>query len=149
LNLNHQNNEGENALHSLCINESKNGDLASVARFLIDKGIGVQSKVKNGKDSALHILCSNENCSVELLRVLIEKGIDLTARNIEGDNALHLVCRHHPEKENLLPLVRFLINAGIDAQSRTPSGSSAIYILWENEDEIANVFDIMQLLIDG
>jgi len=149
LNLNHQNEDGENALHALCSNALQNEDLASVACFLIDNGINVQAKVKNGKDSALHILCSNEHCSVDLLQVLIEKGVDLNATNIEGDNALHLLCRHYPGKENLIDLVRLLVDAGIDVQSRTLGGSSAVHILLENEDEIENVFDVVQLLIDG
>lgn len=150
LNPTHLNNDGDNALHSLCANESENGDLVSVARFLIDNGgIDVQAKVKNGKNSALHILCCNKNCSIDLLRVQIEKKIDLNARNIEGYNALHLVCRHHPEKKNLIDLIRFLVDAGIDAQSRTLRGFSVIHILWEKEGKIGNVSDIIQLLIDG
>ena len=150
LNPTHLNNAGDNALHSLCANESENGDLVSVARFLIDNGgLDVQAKVKNGKNSALHILCCKKNCSIDLLRVLIEKKIDLNARNIEGYNALHLVCRHHPEKKNLIDLIRFLVDAGIDAQSRTLRGFSVIHILWEKEGKIGNVSDIIQLLIDG
>ena len=148
LNLNHQNKEGENALHALCSNESQRGDLASVARFLVDNGIDVQAKAKSGKDSALHVLCSNEHCSIDLLRVLIGNGIDLNSRNIEGDNALHILGRCYPRKKNLLDLVRLLVNAGIDVQSRTLGGYSAVHILWENEDEIENVTDIIQLLIN-
>jgi ankyrin repeat protein len=149
---NQQNQEGENALHSLCANQSEtDGNLASVARFLIvDRGVLVNTKVNNGADTALHYLCCNGNrssSSIGLLLFLIEKQISIQDRDSEGDNALHELCRNS-ESKHFLDFVRVLVEAGIDVKSRTLNGSTAVGILLEREDQVDNAYQIIQFLIN-
>ena len=140
-----QNQDGENALHSLCANETET-DFASVFR-----GVLVNTKASNGTDTALHYLCSKGNhssSSVALLRFLIEQKIPIEERDSEGDNPLHELCRYSESAEHFIDLVRVLVEAGIDVQSRAFNGSTAMGILLKREDQVVNVSEIIQLLIN-
>ena len=146
-----QNQDGENALHSLCANETET-DLDSVARFfVVDRGVLINTKASNGTDTALHYLCSKGNhssSSVALLRFLIEQNIHIEERDSEGDNPLHELCRYSESAEHFIDLVRVLVEAGIDVQSRAFNGSTAMGILLKREDQVVNVSEIIQFLIN-
>jgi hypothetical protein len=54
----------------------------------------------------------NENL-IDIIRLLIEKGIDVNCENRDGDNALHFLCANY-KNENLIDIIRLLIEKGID-----------------------------------
>ena len=64
-----QNQDGENALHSLCANETET-DFASVFR-----GVLVNTKASNGTDTALHYLCSKGNHSSSSVALLSKNSV--------------------------------------------------------------------------
>ena len=96
MNANHTNAKGENALHYLCANPSENTrDFADVARLLMDHGVDVNTKAGNGTDNALHYICRlKHDTSLDLFLLLIDYGIDIGARDCQGDSALHHLCRY-------------------------------------------------------
>ena len=76
-------------------------------------------------------------------------GIDVNTKNVEGDNAIHQLCRNSPKLQNLLDLVRVLVDAGIDVNARTLKGFTAVFLLWEKNKVFGKYLDVTPLLLNG
>jgi len=111
LNVQAKTKKGDSALTLLCQHYS--GDqLLEATRFLIDHSSGdVNHKNDEGKN-ALHCLCENEDLEtadglIDLVRLLIESGLDPTATTKTGDSALALLFQH--KATGLLEIVRLFV----------------------------------------
>ena len=148
MDVKHTNLKGENALHCLCINETTEmEDLVAVAQLLINEGADVNAKTKNGAGNALHYVCRMKRCSVVLVRLLIDSGIDVGARDIEGDTPLHQLFRYSDGDENLIILVKMLVNAGVDVNARPLSELSVTNLIWKRHDQLKKAAEIIQFLV--
>ena len=150
--------QGDNCLHQLCrLNSKRRWFRVNVdcVRLVIDAGIDINSKTENGVDNALHVLCRLKSSnhfphvpSIHVLRLLIENGINVRALDVNGDSALHLVCRHSGS-QMLDPLVRELVKAGADINAKGSDGLTAINILWNRRVEIgSNAPEIIDYLVN-
>jgi ankyrin repeat protein len=66
------------------------GQVSSVA-WLLDNGVPVNAPVASGGATALHAAAINL-CNIDTMRLLIEHGIDINARDHKGNTALHYVA---------------------------------------------------------
>jgi ankyrin repeat protein len=97
----------------------QNENLIDITRFLIEKGIDINSKNEYG-NNALIMLCiwyKNENV-IDVIRLLIENGIDINCKIYNGDNALTLLCRHY-KNENLIDVITLFIKSGFKVTEET------------------------------
>jgi ankyrin repeat protein len=142
--------QGYNCLHQLCrLNSKRRWFRANLecVRLVIDAGIDINSKIENGVDNSLHILCRLKPLhhthlplpapSIHVLRLLIEKGINIRALDVNGDTALHLICRHSGN-QTLDCLVGELVQAGADIYAKGSDGLTAVNILWSRRGEIGS-----------
>ena len=68
-----------------------------IIKFLIEKGINVNSKTSGGWN-VLHILCKNYQGEdlEEIVKLLMLKKINVAAKTKDGNwNALQLLCRYY------------------------------------------------------
>jgi ankyrin repeat protein len=122
--------------------------LLKLLQFLIEKGIDVNCKDKDG-DNAFYPLCwnyKNENL-IDIIRLLIENGIDVNWKNNDGWNALLLLCENY-KNENLIDIIRLLIQNGIEVNCKNMFGDYALHFLCRNYKN-ENLIDIIQLLIEN
>jgi ankyrin repeat protein len=85
----------------------------------------------------------NENL-IDIVRILIQNGIDVNWKNKAGWNALLFLCKNYVN-DNLIEIVRLLIEHGININHTTKEGN-ALHLLckyYPNE----NLCDILHLLI--
>lgn len=93
---------------------------------------------------------------MDVIQLLVQKGLNLTAKTSDGFTALHCLCEHYTH-ENLIDLVQLLVEKGVDVQAKTSKGATAIELLNLNPGkamilEEASIFlkqkdlDLIQLL---
>ncbi len=83
---------------------------------------------------------------IDIVRLLIDKNIDVNCKTNGGDNALHTVCLNY-DKENLIEIVRLLIEKYIDVNCRNYNGWNALHFVCEYYNK-ENLIDIVRLLIE-
>jgi len=119
---------GSNALYALCcIHCGDVPNVTEVVRSLLDAGVEI-----NGEKSALIAWCVNNIRTPDFLsvvRLLVERGINLDQKDERGRNALLLICAQFKNGSGLLELVRLLVENQIDVNSRDNGGFSVLEIL--------------------
>ena len=119
---------GSNALYALCcIHCGDVPNVTEVVRALLDAGVEI-----NGEKSALIAWCVNNIRTpdfIPVVRLLVERGIDLDQKDERGKNALLLICAQFKNGSGLLELVRLLVENQIDVNSRDNGGFSVLEIL--------------------
>jgi hypothetical protein len=80
----------------------------------------------------------------EIVKLLLERGIEVNCKDHEGWNALHFVCRKCP-REHLYAVVRLLIIWNIDKAVMTIGMASARSFLLNRYTE-EDVKDLIQML---
>lgn len=124
-------------------------------RRLIE-GIGADPLIKGqGKSTVLHALCQNYQGKniPDVVRLLIEKRVDLNARKTSGETALGLLSQYYPHKKELLRTAELFIQKGFSInQNKTDkvpkwfnSETSLLDCLKKN-DKIQNKERIVALL---
>ena len=73
--------------------------------------------------NALHVLCEYYNYEnlFDIVRLLINNGIQVNATNIEGKNALHLLIENYKGR-NLFNIISFLIKNKINVTATFEDG---------------------------
>ena len=97
----------------------------------------------------LHLLCCDYRGDhfIDIVDLLIERGIDLKATISGKSNALHILCAHYCG-QNLKPLVEHLIQCGIDPAAETESGTTAFHALC-NSYRGADLKQVMELFVNN
>ena len=82
---------------------------------------------------------------MEIIRLLIENGVDVNAKDDDGDTALHKLCDNY-QNENLIEIIVLLIQNKVDVNAKSEKyrehgGYTARKIISkrynkENKDEI-------------
>jgi ankyrin repeat protein len=103
-----QEEKGINALHCLFLYNCKNVTV-DIIRQLAQRGIDLTSVDRVENRSVLHYLClygheCEDFCNV--IRFLVECGLNVQAKTKKGDSALTLLCQHYSE-DQLLEATRF------------------------------------------
>ncbi|RUP45382.1 hypothetical protein BC936DRAFT_148249 [Jimgerdemannia flammicorona] len=101
---------------------------AAAVEYLLTHPPRVKPDVVRGIHDDTLLMYTASRCAVplEVLRVLLENGAEVNAKNKEGNTVLHLLCANCP-----LPLdpVRLLLEKGADVNERNNSGKSPIHLL--------------------
>jgi ankyrin repeat protein len=149
-----QDKDGNNALQTLCIGSYRHQTSIQVLmKAIIEhipesrKKIVINVKNRNGWN-ALHILCfhNRDENLFDLIKLLVENGIDINAPNSKGSNALHILCVHH-KGEDLIDIVRYLIDKGIKVKTEENGGWNVLLNLCRYYKG-GNLKEIIELLLD-
>lgn len=93
-------------------------------RFDIDVTL-VQNSVQQ---TLLHILCSKPKINIYLLKILIDRGIDVNARDIEGETALFYIFSNRNFNKNIENVFNILIENGADLNIKNKNNESLLLI---------------------
>ncbi|XP_059351757.1 RGS domain-containing serine/threonine-protein kinase A-like [Daphnia carinata] len=99
-----------------------------------------------GKEKELLELCGSDS-RLDLtgkIKELIQFGIKLNAKDKNGMNALHLLCRYY-SNEKLIDAIKLVIESGIDVNARDNNGMNAIHYLCRYHSS-KNLIDAIQIL---
>jgi ankyrin repeat protein len=110
--MNGKTNEGRNALHVLCLNNSSE-KLIDAIQLLIQSGIGVNGKDNDGWN-ALHFLCrwNSSEKLIDAIQLLIQSGIEVKSEN--NDARILIRNNFRQKKETVDGIVRILDKAARD-----------------------------------
>ena len=100
-----------------------------MGEFLVSLGADVHEKGK-GNNSSLH---NNNNKDLDLIKFLIDSGVDVNAKNDVGCSPLHY--------ENRVEVVELLISAGADVKAKENGGKSPLHC--------TNSVEVVELLISA
>ena len=94
----------------------------------------MDAKDQDGRD-ALHFVSGfyKGRNLIEIVRLLIEKGIDVTQADDDGDNALILLRLNSTSKQIQAQVADLLISKGIDIEHKNNEGNTAADISKELE----------------
>lgn len=143
---------GENALHFLCKNY-RGPKLKETIQLLIDKQIGIINAKNARGRNALHILCiyydGDENLLLEIVRLFIDKGIDLTATDNEKSNVIHLLCKHY-RGEKLLQIASEILSSQQEIDIGATCGNiqrTALHVVCEVGNKYILTIELIELFI--
>jgi len=132
-NINHINNQEENALMIACKNDSK----LEIINLLIKNGININSVNKN-LDNALMIACKYSK-NVEVIKYLIRIGVNVCQLNKSKSNCLILACVYNSKLE----IIKYLVNeTDIDVSIKNDQGQTCFLAACSNNDN----FEIIEFL---
>ncbi len=106
-----------------------NKNLDRFIELVNDESVDVNAKDPNDGMNALLKLSRNygyENL-IKLVQPLIERGIDVSATDPNGWNALHNLCRFYGHENELIDLIKLLKENNIDMEVTTNEGYHAYY----------------------
>ena len=103
----------------------------------------------NGGTTALMLVCANYSQTnlIDVVRFLIDSGIDLNCTSKDGSNALLYLCANNVQ-DNLIDIIKLLIDSGIDVNCRNSEGFNAFRLLCQCYTK-SNLIELFQLLIDN
>lgn len=156
--MNQQLERGErNALHTLIYTIQSPAtfigeNVVGIGHLLIDHGIDVNATY-NG-NNALQILLrfSNVKHELEVIRMLIERGIDINKKNHNGDNALNCLLTHRYDGHNTVEIARLLIENGVNVNSKSQYGRNAVHNILDmgfNRDRINITTRVLEMLLEA
>ncbi len=89
--------------------------------LLLNTNVDIHTKDKNG-NSLLHSAVLLDD--PEIVKILLQKGINPNHQNIFGDTALHQNIMYNPN----LKIIKILLQAGVNPQLRNDDGETALYL---------------------
>lgn len=109
----------ETPLHYVLVQASGAGRSIDVLSALIEAGADLQRKNTDGGDSALHLAASDG--WVEAVRVLLDGGAEIEARNDSGWTPLHWACFTCADDA-----AKLLIERGADVNAKSIAGQTPL-----------------------
>jgi ankyrin repeat protein len=98
----------------------------AIARYLVEKGADVNTPSANSF-KVVPIHSASSISSYPLVKLLVDKGADLNARQQGGFTALHSAAGHGATE-----IVTLLLDKGADWQAKTDTGETALSIAEKN-----------------
>ncbi|XP_046549620.1 uncharacterized protein LOC124259531 [Haliotis rubra] len=92
---------GANANISPKQHVSPRGIFGCVLRSIADKDPYALFRFLTSGETVLHAACMNQDVDVDLLRLLIDHGADVSNANEDGETALHFLCQRENEDEGV------------------------------------------------
>eukprot|EP01156_Anaeramoeba_ignava_P023398 Anaeramoba_ignava/c21512_g8_i2.p1 GENE.c21512_g8_i2~~c21512_g8_i2.p1 ORF type:complete len:1015 (+),score=296.89 c21512_g8_i2:22-3066(+) len=100
---------GETPLHLCFANQS-----LDMAKYLIQNGADLFAITTNQNRTCLHYACL-ESANLQTVKFLVDKRLDVRARDFMGLTPLHLVCK----QPNSLDIAQFLLTNGADLEANS------------------------------
>jgi ankyrin repeat protein len=115
-NVNAENKQGRTPLHQVAQGTYDSQECGiAVAQLLLERVVDVHSKDKD-HDTALHLAAFSGK--LEIAKLLIDHGANMTAENEHGEIPLHLVSRgQYVTQENGVGIVQLFLERGIDVNA--------------------------------
>ncbi|XP_063901840.1 uncharacterized protein LOC135121443 [Zophobas morio] len=132
IDVNVQNRDGMTALQLACLN----GDYRE-AEILLNSGASI-NLADNDNENALHYASDSWEDNRHVIRLLIEKGIDVNAQNGNGTTALQLACQ-----ERDYEIVEMLLNAGASINMTDKNYKNALHCALESEKDNGDVIKLL------
>ena len=98
----------------------RDDDFDKVKTLITDSNIDINTKTDKGKN-ALMYACDIGNGNLELVKYLVEKGIDINAKDNDGETALF------KSYENF-DISKYLIEKGLDINAKNDEGNNPLLI---------------------
>ncbi|KAJ5067186.1 ankyrin repeat ph and sec7 domain containing protein secg-related [Anaeramoeba ignava] len=97
------------------------------------------------KETPLHFVCQNINGnSLEVIKYLIEKGININEKNKNKETPLHFVCQNI--NGNSLEVIKYLIEKGININEKNQDKETPLHFVCQNINE--NSLEVIKYLIE-
>ncbi|KAK7467793.1 hypothetical protein BaRGS_00036981 [Batillaria attramentaria] len=96
------------------------GNVDEVRRLVVNKG-GYPNERYRGGQTALHCACSRGNA--EIVKILLDHGVDPKAIDNDGQTALHRAC-----SQSNAEIVKSLLNHGADPKAIDSNGQTALHL---------------------
>jgi len=107
---------GSTALHYLCEYCENRNDLFNILKLFIDSGrVFDLNAIDNKRKTIIHLLCEKYKNPdlVNIIRLLIESGIDINAKDSNGDTAIqNLVIQKYPHTDVMNQIIQLFIDKG-------------------------------------
>ncbi|XP_057368000.1 uncharacterized protein LOC130688994 [Daphnia carinata] len=132
-------------------NISKND---SGTKVISKKVVGQQKPIIDkfaGYENELLQLCRSGTRSdlTEQIQYLINLGINLNAKDSDGNNALHLLCRYrYSSSEKLIGAVKLLIQHGINVSAKDKDGRNALHYLCQHSSR-SDLSEAIRIFIEN
>lgn len=121
-------------LDSCLIVAAHEGDMETV-KYLMDIGVNVNTKSKNGGLTAL--MAATMNSNKKIMGLLLERGADVNVKTEDGYTALMMASN-----QGDIDIVKLLLNKGADVHANSTSGLNVFDIASENSNP-----EIMKILL--
>jgi ankyrin repeat protein/energy-coupling factor transporter ATP-binding protein EcfA2 len=108
-----------------------------IAKFLLKKGANINSTDEFGQN-ALHFALKNSKVNTELVKLLIEKGIDTKARNVYGKSPLDLCCT-----EVHYDALVMLLNHGRDVKVATGEKINLLHAIFTQSNPNKEILSLL------
>ena len=127
--INHRDANGRTPLMLLCMKNKTESLLEATKTLLKRQDVDVNAKDDEG-NNALTLLCEHYNRDniIDIVKLLIQRGIDITTTNEKGLNALMLLCIQY-NHENLIDLIELLIEHDTNINQREANGRTPLMLL--------------------
>lgn len=149
-----------NAIHHLVYlaasDSTINGEtIVKLMKLLLDNGINVNAT--SDGDNALQILLwrfqNNVRYELDIIRMLIERGIDINKKNSHRENALNFLLNHrYVDEVNTADIARLLIENGANVNSRSQYGRNAVHnllMMGFNRERIKITIRVLEMLLEA
>jgi ankyrin repeat protein len=115
-NVNVENKSGRTPLHQVAQGKYDSQERGvGVSHLLLERGVDIHSQDKD-RDTALHLAAFSGK--LEIAKLLIDSGANMTAENEHGEIPLHLVSRgQYISQENGVGIVQLLLERGVDVNA--------------------------------
>jgi serine/threonine-protein phosphatase 6 regulatory ankyrin repeat subunit B len=133
-----QNNSRSTLLHHLLLrsNERDPGSVCRPVTWLLDAGIAINSCNASGETALL--IAANDG-SPDVVKLLVNKGADITSRDQAGRTALLRCVKSYRKKEEMIEMVKTLLELGAIVNDPLGHGSLAKEALQQPEE----VWDVL------
>jgi hypothetical protein len=101
---------------------------------------------ENGLTPLLRLVQKEEGDLLQVIPLLLKRGIDVNHKDEDGWNVLFFL-RHHYQEDNMIEIIKLLIEHGIDVNCKDNNGKNVLHLLCKKHQK-ANLVDIIQLLIE-
>jgi len=141
-NINAQDSRGQTALFHLALGYDGNpAGAIETANLLIDRGIDVSIRDKDGQSILDSIISFYEPGIEDLLDLLLEHGLKVDEKDDKGQTPLARLsvgCWHYPEGKSRL--AECLLRHGADINAHDNNGRSVLnHCVWDNNEELIKV----------
>lgn len=119
---------------SALMNAAVNGHNQTI-QTLLDDGIGVNAKTRDGKTALMYAVLSDH---IDSLQVLLDRGADINAKDNNGVTALIYAVA-----DNNTNIVQTLLDKGANVNVKNNNGATALFYAAEG-----NLANIVRLLLD-